>query len=250
VKAALTIGTAVAALLAGGLARAECLDQGVQSFPAPNSILPTNAKLVLEGIGGDAEKVNALVGKQVVLRAWDDAVSVTVKKGWKSKMGRIAVQLWPNAELRADRTYKLQLPSELADVDVQNGDELAWKTGQGRDTRAPIWTEKPAVTQGEYRMESGRPVRNLTLHMRLEEESPAYLVVALRRARGDATVQTYFVPVNGGEAAVGHDQCSGGFTFDDGRAYKAAVTAFDTAGNAAPAVRELEVHAPRKELPQ
>ncbi len=238
---------ALVLLLAPLRARAECLDRGVLSFPAPSSVLPTNAKLILEGIGEDANKVSALVGRQVVLRAWDDAVSVTVKKGWKSKMGRVAVQLSPNAELRADRTYKLQLPPELADVDVQNGDELAWKTGQGRDTRAPTWSEKPAVSEGEYRLEGGRPVRHLTLHMRLEEESPTYLVVSLRRARGDATVQTYFVPVNGGEAAVGHDSCSGGFTFDDGRAYKAAVSAFDTAGNAAPALRELEVHAPRKE---
>ncbi len=231
-------------------ARAECLDRGVKTFPAPNSVLPTNSKLILEGIGPDGEKVAALVGKQVVLRASDDAVSVTVKKGWSSRMGRVAVQLWPNAELRADRTYKLQLPEGLADADVQNGDALVWKTAQARDTRPPAWIEKPAVSQGEYRLESGKPVRHLTLHLRLDEESPSYLVVSLRRARGDATLQTYFVPVNGGEASVGHDRCSGGFTFDDGRAYKATVSAFDTAGNAAPALRELELHAPRKELAQ
>ena len=229
-------------------ARAECLDSGLQTFPAPGSVVPTNARLILEGIGSDAEKVGALVGKQLVLRAWDDAVSVTVRKGWRSRMGRLAVQLTPNAELRPDRTYKLQLSQELAEVELQNGHELSWKTGDGRDTRPPVWTEKPAVSEGEYRLESGRPVRHLTFHMRMEEESPTYLVITLRRARGDQTVQTYFVPVNGGEASVGHDSCSGGFTFDDGRAYKAVVSAFDTAGNAAPPLKELEVHAPRKEV--
>ena len=54
------------------------------------------------------------------------------------------------------------------------------------------------------------------------------------------------VPINGGDAVLGQDTCSGTFTFDDGRAYKIWLETFDSAGNkGTEKVRAIEAQAPR-----
>lgn len=226
----------------------KCVKDGVQVFPAPGSVIPTNARLILEGIGTEQARVLALMGKELVLKSDDDTVTLKVIRGWKSSAGRAAVVLRPRAILKANKLYRLMLDEPLPNFYlVGQGSELpAWHTGKGADDKPPKWIDKPAVSEGQYQLKGGNPTKFLKFRMQMVEQSPAYLVLSIRRARSASGTQTYFAPVEGDGALVGHDACSGNFTFEDGRAYKATIEAFDAAGNVAPAVPPIEFQAPRQ----
>jgi len=225
----------------------ECLSEGLQLFPLPGAVIPTNSRFILEGIGPDADRVWDLIGSTLTLRADDDATTVTVIKGWRSDQGRAAVILRPRAILKSNRTYRLELGKLGSDslLDAPHGAQ--WSTGKGPDNAGPRWVEKPNVAEGRYRVAptGDKKTRLLRFRLGMKEESPSYLVFSIRRARGPLKVQTYFAPVQGSEVWIGHDTCSGTFTFDDGRAYRALIEGFDSAGNPAQRLRETEFHAPR-----
>ncbi|MDQ3264486.1 MAG: hypothetical protein M3Y59_12615 [Myxococcota bacterium] len=224
-----------------------CLTEGLQLFPLPGAVVPTNSRFILEGIGPDADRVWDLIGATLTLRADDDAVTLHVLKGWRSDQGRAAVILKPRALLKANRTYRLELGKLDRGSLLNAPDGPQWSTGKGSDDKGPRWVEKPNVAEGRYLVAAGsdKKTRKLRFRLGLKEESPSYLVFSIRRARGPLQVQTYFAPVQGSEVWIGHDECSGTFTFDDGRAYRALVEGFDCAGNPAQRLREMEFHAPR-----
>lgn len=224
-----------------------CLDRGIRFFPAPGSVVPTNARFLLEGIGPEQEAVWALIGQELTLHAADDTITVKVLKGWRSKAGRVAVLLKPRAILKGNRTYRLEL-GKLAGLERINGRTgVEWSTGGTPDTAGPKWEERPNVAEGRsLEHGGGKGTRLLRLRMRAEEECPGYLVLTLRRARGATGSQTYWTPIQGEEAWIGHDACSGSFTFDDGRAYRATLEGYDCAGNPAQRLKPIEFHAPRQ----
>src|SRR5689334_20721627 len=92
-------------------ARAEdkCDSSGLRLFPLPGSVVPTNVRFILEGIGADQSRVQDLINQELVLYADDDKVTVKVLRGWKSAMNRTAVVLRPRAILKPNRQYRLAL---------------------------------------------------------------------------------------------------------------------------------------------
>ncbi len=242
----LTFGAALLCLTALP-ASAQCKDEGLLFFPVPGSVIPTNSRFLLEGVGPDAKRVAGLVGKEIVFKSKSDAVAVKVKSGWKSEVGRYAVQLLPSRPLRPDSSYALVLEPHLPGFKLINdrgGSAPRWETGPGADSVKPGWEVRPASKGGESKVEKGRLSRLMKLHVALQDQSPGYLVVTLKRARGDSITQTYPVPIVGSEGIIGQDGCSGGFSLEAGRAYKASFSAFDVAGNQAPPLPVLELNAP------
>jgi hypothetical protein len=239
VKPFIVIPLAALAWGVASSARAECVSNGVQFFPAPGAVLPTNTQLVMEGIGKDKDKVAGLVGAELALKSTDDIVSVKVLKGWTSGQKRVAVILKPTQALKPEHTYTLLFEAAA-------GQKFSWRTGKSADQAPPKFQENPAVAEGEYLVEKNGPTKVLRWRMVLSEESPAYLVATLKRSRGQSPLQTYFMPVNGGTAVMGHDACSGSFDFEDGRSYKATLELFDAAGNAGPHAGPIEINAPKR----
>ena len=52
-------------------------------------------------------------------------------------------------------------------------------------------------------------------------------------------------PVRDGKASLGHDSCSGGFVFEDGKTYKADILGYDIAGNLAATTPQVEFQSPK-----
>lgn len=232
-------------------AHAKCEANGLYVFPAPGAVIPLNARFILEGTGSEVARINKLVGGgDLVLRsASGDEVAVSVQRGWTSSMKRVAVVLKPNAELLPNKSYTLAIDKLLPGYKVLNpnaAETLTWRTGAVADNSAPRYQVKPAVAEGLYSKDSDGVTRLLKIRATLEEEGPAYFVATVQRARGNPAKQVYPVPINGGDAVLGQDGCSGTFTFDDGRAYKIWLEAFDSAGNkTAEKIPVIEAQAPR-----
>ena len=260
-------------LLIGSAAAAKCAPDGLFVFPTPGSVIPTNSRFILEGVGKEKKRVeNLLTREDLVLKADDGSDVVIVKIGktkgtdyWVSDMNRAAVVLTPNRPLVAHKRYTLLIDQLLPSYQMLNEtgqDTMTWTTGgvidksvkdpndpriTGVDKTAPKYQVKPAVAEGYYKKDSNESY--LRLRTTLAEEAAAYFVVTLKRARGASAEQRYPVPINGGEANVGHDACSGSFVFEDGRAYKMTIETFDSAGNkCAEVLKPIEVQAPRPGL--
>lgn len=238
---------AVAASLWASPALAGCEENGYFAFPAPGSVVPTNVKLLLEGTGPAAAKVEKLIGSsEVVLKGGDDVIPVRVERGWVSTMKRVAVWLSPARPLQPNVSYALVADvGEYVVLNPNAARALKWVSGPAPDTQAPSYRIKPAVAEGSHVKTKNGEAKYLKLRTSLVEDGPAFFVVTLRRARGSTLKQVYPVPIVGGEALVGHDGCSGGFSFDDGRAYKLSFELYDSAGNkAAQKLPEIEAQAP------
>lgn len=264
--------TALAVLLAGATAGAKCKPDGLLVFPTPGAVIPTNSRFILEGAGKERVRVERLsASEDLVLKASDDVVPVKIGKTkgvdyWISDMNRVAVVLTPTRTLQPHKQYTLLIDRVLPNYEVLNETgmgTLTWTTGGGAkdikdqkdprvtgiDKTAPKYQVKPAVAEGFYRKEGEGLIRYLVLRTTLAEEAPAYFVVSLKRARGVSAEQRYPVPINGGEARVGHDTCHGSFAFEDGRAYKLSIETFDSPGNkTAEVLKPIEAQAPRPGL--
>lgn len=242
----LVIGLVLTFCLAGS-AEAGCKTDGVLLFPAPGGVIPLNARFILEGLGSESSRV-ARLGPydQLLLKARDDLVTLKITRTFLSENKRTAVELKPEHPLRPNRVYTLSLDRALAGYKVLNDGSPApsWKTGAKEDATAPKYVVKPAVSEGLYQKKGERLERFLKVRAVIEENGIAYWVATLQRARGSTAKQTYPVFFEGNEALIGHDECSGGFIFEDGRAYKLELQLLDSGGNAAEPV-QLEVQAPR-----
>jgi hypothetical protein len=236
-------------LLLAGLTRtasAACPARGFTLFPAPGSVLPTDARLVLEGRGPDAARVGRLVGHSLVLRSEDDAVSVNVVRGWKSLLNRSAVILKPSRALRPNHVYFLDaraVGDNLEWLDGPKHGNPSWRIGDGSDEAAPRWQTRPEVSEGEVAVKDGKVVRTVTVHAVVKDQSPVYLVVTLRPKRGGTGAQVYFAPLDGAEAVIGHDGCTGSFALEDNGLYRGSARAYDITG-AASAAADFDFQSP------
>lgn len=248
----------VALLLAlGGSASAAepCTKDGLLFFPAPGAVVPTNVQFLLEGVGEGQAQVQALLSARAIalLPAQGEPIEVKAEKGYLSAMARVAIRLRPLRALEPGTEYTLALPPELAGVRLINdrlGDgTLRWLAGAGPDKKAPRYKQRPASSEGAWeKTKDGGVVRFLKLRTVLEETSPAWVLITMQRARGGSSKQVYPAAVEGGTIVVGHDACSGNFSFEDGRAYKLGFELFDAAGNRGTDSHTLEVAAPRPPL--
>ncbi len=210
--------------------------------------MPTNTRLLLEGIGSAKALVAALPGKTMRLQTHGHEVRVKAQRGWESELGRVTVVLKPDGQLLADKTYTLRLDDALpGQVALLNGTGTLlpeWTSGKGPDKAAPRWIKRPAVSEGFFKRTQEGFTRYVRLTLSTREESPTYMVVTLTRKQAGSAAQRYVLPVVNGAALLGHEACSGAFAFEDGKSYRARVEVFDAAGNLAPAVPPLDFEAP------
>nr|WP_211193957.1 hypothetical protein [Pyxidicoccus fallax] len=235
-------------MLCASAASAQCLGDGVQLFPAPGAIVPTNTRFLLEGVGTARSQVAALVGKTLRLVSDNHTVEVKAQRGWESSLGRVTVVLKAAGKLEPGTRYALRVDEVLPNVMLLNGHGSTvvpeWRTGKGPDASPPRWLRKPAVSEGLLRRTPQGTTRFVRLNLSLREDSPAYLVVKLESRRPGPAVQQYVVPVHNNTAFIGHEACSGTFAMEDGRSYRARIQAFDAAGQPAPGVPPVDFEAP------
>ncbi|MBN1204602.1 MAG: hypothetical protein JXB05_06730 [Myxococcaceae bacterium] len=237
----------LALLLLAHTASARCGD-GVQVFPRPGATIPTNTRLLLEGIGSARTLVEALPGKTLRLQTTGHEVRVKAQRGWISALGRVTVVLKPDKQLLPDKTYTLRLDDALpGQVALLNGTGTLlpeWTSGKGPDKDRPKWVKRPAVSEGFSRRSEEGLTRYVRLTLSMKEVSPTYMVVTLTGKQAGGAAQHYVLPVVNSAALLGHEPCSGAFDFEDGKSYRARVEVFDAAGNLAPAVPPLDFEAP------
>ncbi|EPX61242.1 hypothetical protein D187_001025 [Cystobacter fuscus DSM 2262] len=231
-------------------AHAACPADGVQLFPAPGSVVPTNTRLLLEGVGSLSEKVGALPGRVLRMQTEGHEVEVRVQRGWTSTLGRTLVILRLSGPLKPGLVYTLRLDDVLPGVKVLNSmmghSRPEWNSGRGQDLARPRWLKRPVVSEGIFRRTREGSERFVKLRMSLSEDSPAYAQVTLSRSKDKDNMapQHYVLPLHDGVALLGHGACGGAFALEDGKSYRAKIDVFDAAGNLVPGVAPLQFESP------
>lgn len=217
---------------------ARCKTDGIFAFPTPGAVVPLNVRFILEGAGKEQKRVSALVGQTLVLRSKDShapAITVQVKTGWQSQRARVAVVLLPQAQLLPGREYALLIDKQLPGYKVLNDDSLdtlLWKSAPVADTTPPKFQIRPNVPEGLTNRDKDGITSYLKLRATILEESPLYYVVRMTQiSKPGSPKQLYPVPINGGEALIGHDACSGGFQLEADHPYRLELETYDSAGN-------------------
>ncbi len=229
-------------------AHARCPGEGVQVFPAPGAVVPTNTRFLLEGVGASAQRVAELPGRILRMQTNGHEVEVRIQRGWTNSQGRTTVVLKPAEKFKPGLEYTMRLDDVLPGVKVLNGAMSGplpvWYSGRGPDVARPRWLKRPAVSEGFFRRTPDGAERHVKLRMSLVEDSSTYGVVTLWRRGADVSPQHYFLPVLDGVLQVGHDACGSGFSLEEGKSYRAKMEIFDAAGNTAPGVPPLQFEAP------
>ena len=118
-----------------------CVKDGVLLFPAPGSVVPTNAQLIIEGTGTAQVLVQGLLGNEALalVSEGQEPIAVKAEKGFVSQMSRVAVRLRPLKALLPNVEYSLALPKELAGVRLLND-----RLGDGSLQTAWVWANEAA----------------------------------------------------------------------------------------------------------
>jgi hypothetical protein len=245
-----------ATLLAALPAAAKCKTDGIFVFPSPGAVIPINARFILEGAGKERKRVAALVGQTLILRSKEanvPAITVQVKAGWESQRSRVAVVLLPNAQMMPGREYALLIDKQMPNYVVLNedaADTLTWRSAPVADTTPPKFQARPTAAEGRADRDRDGVSSWLKIRATIIEDSPLYYVVRISSiAKPSTPKQLYPVSINGGEALLGHDACSGNFQFDSDMPYRLEIETYDSAGNkATDKMPPLEVKSPIEPL--
>jgi len=228
-------------VLTASSAAAKCKTDGIFVFPAPRAVIPLNARFILEGAGKEKKRVAALVGQTLFLKTRETnapTISVQVKAGWESTRARVAVVLLPQSQMLPGREYTLLIDRKLPGFKVLNddaGDDLTWTSAPVADNTPPKFQIRPNVPEGRADRDRDGISSYIKVRATLIEDSPVYYLVRLSSiAHPETPKQLYPVPINGGEALIGHDACSGGFMFDSDMPYRIELETYDSAGNKSP----------------
>lgn len=264
------------ALFLGTTAHAECTGGDLSVLPAPGVGMPTNFRILLDGYGFDADLIENIERRHPVLvqepetvepridgvlrQAIDrvqaflasqasqvpETVQLRVAEKHRGAMGRVQAVLAPVRTLRPRSRYVLWIDDGPGRRPVIAGSEdekeirAAWRTGDGPDESAPVWSARPRGVGGHnIGFACGSEIA-ATVSSWVQDGEPAraLLVLADVWPAGSERHETYLLKIRDHRVAIGHGMCSGAFKLEPGSAYNARLTAIDVAGNASPAPGE------------
>ncbi len=241
----LALGLA-AALVAPSIARARCMAGSLDAWPPPETPLPTQPMILLEGFGNQQPAVTALAdGGRVTLVAPGHRVALKVEAMHAGAFGL------SQAVLRAAEPLKPSTPYTL-DLRDADGRKVRTTTFMGGETGPIGWTTAasapaplaltgaPKVTGQSFRRLGCGPSSHLEVSVPARADAPIAVEVTLRELGAEGAVETYVVPVRDGVLRIGHGMCSGAFRVTGPeRRFRAELTVRDAAGDAVAAPATL-----------
>lgn len=235
-SAALAVVTA--AVLAPRVSTAKCMYRRMQAFPRAGVHLPLNGRIVVEGYGADEDLVKDIAVHHPELWSAGDRVPLRVATMNVGGLSITQAVLVPERPLLPTTKYTLRIyaPERPASDESEEKlrDTFAWTTGAGADRAAPRWQAPPKVADRVYRELGCGPESYVNVQVSVADAQPVQVLAEVRPAGGGPSAR-YFLQPQEGAIQIGHDMCSGAFQLADKGRYDVTLTAFDAAGNAAPA---------------
>ena len=233
----------IALALISARATADCMDWSWKVWPPPDTTLPTNGRIVLQGMGLAQKAVAHLAERNPRLKAkspdpltFAPPVRLKVVEVHVGEMLITQVVLQPERLLIPGTTYTLVFDQPGDEVEFTEGMYLRgaprWIAGAQADRAAPTWLEPPTARPGHFKQMGCGPIEEAKVQLAVKDEGPVLVLARVQGATGG--VREYLLTPLEGELAVGHSMCLGAFRLGDGE-WTLELVALDAAGNATPA---------------
>jgi len=210
---------------------ADCVAERWEVWPPPGSIIPPNAKVLVEVYGGFKLKIYNLLNSTPQL--------VFGKKNIKlysyPEFGFLLTQVLftPTSRLPSSTqvTLKWNENQFLSEINPQ---DRYWKVGSKEDHTPPYWQGVPKIKEIHHDIFGCGPARYALVELPVVDENKWVRVFTEVTSLQDPKFKQSFFLIPKSESnlvVVGHGMCSGAFHLNPGETYQVKFTAFDIAGN-------------------
>lgn len=219
--------------------------ESVTAWPEPTAPLAPNGQIHLM-IPATADTARAvLVRHPPVLVRGEERVPLKIEAIEDPYRIGTAVILSPVRWLRPDAEYTLAFDRLSAKAVEELGASAGWPaaghpvprwhTARTPDWSPPVWTAKPVVWPGSYRLAGCGPMVSVPVVTRVSDDRPGVHIRATVWPADGSAPETLHIGITNLGINLGHGMCSGAFALEPTRRYRVQLEAVDTAGNHTPA---------------
>jgi len=225
-------------LIAHSSSYADCSSSGIYFWPQSPTI-KQNSIIVIEAYAMSQKIISELNSTYpIYLKSEKNKIKLNIREICIGQFQLTQAILVPEENLTAGLEYEIfieNLPEgdELKQWNIASGkyESIKWKVEEGIDNTLPTWTKKPNEEKKSYILFGCGPGKNVHFNFAAYDESPVMLKTKVTHAISGKSATYYLVVDNRTQVQVGHDMCSGAFTFKDGEAYEVSFDIVDFSGN-------------------
>jgi hypothetical protein len=216
----------------------KCVSSALYFWPNKD-VISQNSIFVIDGFGNGQEIVNGLgTVHKVYLKSSNEKIKLNVQEIFVGQMYLTQAVLKPEASLSFGQEYELIIEN-LGDLEKQvfrynplthQEEKIKWKVTSNPDFTPPIWIKKPEFKNAEYRREGCGPMAFANFIFAASDHSEFLIRTTMKNLlTGNET--TYYLNSEYDVIAVGHDMCSGAFTFYPCDRFTIEFSLIDASGN-------------------
>lgn len=219
----------------------KCASGGIYFWPNGNTIRQ-NSLIVIEGYAESQEIISALNKLYpVYLKSSKGKIPLKVKAVYTGEFRITQAILKPEKTLTAGMEYEFHidnLPNREKSIDRYNDktgkyEPVKWKVIEGVDKEKPIWKSKPKIIEKKFIRYGCGPEIEVIFSCDVIDKSEFLIKAVLTKLKTNRVVEYYLTPSKN-KIYVGHDMCSGAFTFDESDEYEIDFSLLDASGNFTP----------------
>lgn len=220
---------------------ADCAGSGIYFWPQTPTI-KQNSIIVIETYGVSQTIISELNAKYpIFLKAGENKIKLNVQEICLGQFQLTQAILVPEETLVAGQEYQLIIENMTDGEALKQWnstsakyDLVKWKVESGMDNVKPTWTKKPDQDGKSYVLFGCGPGKNVHFNFAVYDESPVLLKATVTHSKTSKKTSYYINVSNLTKVAVGHDMCSGGFTYKDAEEYEISFDILDFSGNSTP----------------
>lgn len=230
----------IVAVLSSTRSAADCASWSFKVWPPPGTVIPPNARLVIQGYDRAQEMVAKIAGlnPRLLVKSPDPLtfsppIRLKVVEVHTGEMKITQAVLQPERLLIPGAQYTLAFEHTVEDPDFAPKGPLRWMAGGEPDSAAPTWSAPPLAGPGHFKQMGCGPIEEARVQLAVKDQSP-WLVLSRVHGPTGGVREYLLTPDDEGELTVGHSMCMGAFQLGEGE-WSLELVAVDVAGNSAPA---------------
>lgn len=214
-----------------------CAWNGFKVFPSGNTI-NQNSIIILEGYGESQNIIKELNKKfPIYLVNGKQKVKLKIKEILIGQLNLTQAVLIPETKLKIGLNYTLFIenlpyyePLKRWNSKLSKHESIFYNVVKGKDKLQPIFKTIPKEIKKTNIQYGCGPAKYVEFDCQVEESSK-YLVKTTVRSLKSGNETTYYIEPKNGIILIGHDMCSGEFTFNEGDNYEIEFSLMDELSN-------------------
>lgn len=216
----------------------KCASEALWVYPSKKEV-PENARFIVNAYGKAKTLVDSLERSySVFLETEGHRVDLKVVERNRGN-GMDQALLVPEDLLKPGKEYRLRIPDlgdreepllRSYDGEAEEHVWSSWRVVEGKDEEPPDRVQRPELLERSYQMLGCGPEAYAVFKMEAADRSGVWVKVEMKEAK-TGTVDRYILPLKEKKLKVGHNMCSGAFSYASEGKYGARFKLMDHCGN-------------------